>query len=476
MAHISGTDRSQMLLLPERVEDYVGVDNPVRFIDAFVDGLDLQDAGFARVEAEATGRPGYHPADLLKLYIYGYLNRVRSSRRLEVECNRNIEVIWLLRHLKPDFKTIADFRRDNRKAFKHVFREFVLLCRQLDLFGRELLAVDGTRIKAVNAKDRNFTKAGLTKTLKEADERLIRYLEQMDDGDKGDNVPPLSGDHGKLADKIAKLKIKQDHHKALLKEMNATGQRQISLSDPDSRYQSGKVKAGVSYNVQIAVDCKHKLIVEQAVCTQVGDLGLLAKTAEPARAILGVEEIDVVADRGYFKIEDIEACENAGLMAYVAKPQRGPAVREGFFAKDAFCYDANNDQYICPAGQRLSAMYQSKVRDNIKIDYCNRQACRTCNLATKCTRSFRRVSRLENEAVLDRMAARVKAHPDIMNERRNSVEHPFGSIKQWMGQGAFLMRRLENVRGEFSLTALAYNIRRALNLVGVAGLITAIRA
>lgn len=227
--------------------------------------------------------------------------------------------------------------------------------------------------------------------------------------------------------------------------------------------------------MQIAVDCKHKLIVEQEVCTQVGDLGLLAKTAEPAREILDVEEIGVVADRGYFKIEDIEDCENAGLVAYVAKPQRGPAVREGFFAKDVFCYDADKDQYICPAGAVLSPMYVSKVRNNKKIDYCNRKACRICDLRAKCTKGFRRVSRLENEAVLDRMAGRVNARPDIMNERRNSVEHPFGTIKQWMGQGAFLMRRLENVRAEFSLTALAYNIRRALNLVGVNGLMAAIR-
>ena len=259
--------------------------------------------------------------------------------------------------------------------------------------------------------------------------------------------------------------------------MNATGQRQISLSDPDSRYQSGKVKAGVSYNVQIAVDCKHKLIVEQEVCTQVGDLGLLAKTAEPAREILGIDEIDVVADRGYFKIEDIEACENAGLVAYVAKPQRGPAVREGFFAKDMFRYDAGKDQYICPGGAHLEPRYRRKLRETTLIDYCNRAACKACSLKGECTgSSFRQITRYENETVLDRMAKRMKARPDIMNERRNSVEHPFGSIKQWMNQGAFLMRRLENVRAEFSLTALAYNIRRALNLVGVESLMAAIRA
>lgn len=468
-----------MLLLPERVEDYVGANNPVRFVDAFVDGLDLETAGFERVQAEATGRPGYHPADLLKLYIYGYLNRVRSSRRLEVECHRNIEVIWLLRHLKPDFKTIADFRRDNRPAFKQVFREFVVLCRRLDLFGRELLAVDGTRIKAVNAKDKNFTKTGLRRAIKEADDRLDTYLKQMDECDSTDK-DSHSGNAGSdggsdITDKIAKLKAKRDRQKSLLKQMHETGESQISLSDPDSRYQSGKIKAGVSYNAQIAVDCKHKLIVEQEVCTQVGDLGLLAVTAEPARKLLEIETIDVVADRGYFKIEDIEACEAANIIPHVPKPQRGPAVREGFFAKDAFRYDAEADHYICPGDQRLSPLYKSKSRDNIKIDYCNRAACRACDLRPRCTKTFRRVSRLENEAVLDRMAERLAARPELMDDRRNSVEHPFGTIKQWMNQGAFLMRRLENVRAEFSLTALAYNIRRALTVVGVTGLMEAMQ-
>src|SRR6201992_180016 len=259
MPHIAGLDRSQLLLLPESLDDYVGPENPVRFIEAFVDGLDLAASGFVRVEPKETGRPGYMPADLLKLYIYGYLNRIRSSRRLEAETHRNIEVIWLLRHLKPDFKTIADFRRDNRKAFRPVFRQFVLLCKQLDLFGRELLAVDGTRIKAVNNKDRC---------------------------------------------------------KAMLAELDRTGENQISLTDPDSRAMAAHTHVAVGYNVQVAVDTKHKLIVEQQVTNQVVDMGLLTETAEPAKEILGVEAIDVVADKGYFKIEDIEACEKAGITPY----------------------------------------------------------------------------------------------------------------------------------------------------------------
>ncbi|WP_284210438.1 transposase, partial [Mesorhizobium tianshanense] len=315
MAHISGSDRSQVLLLPETVDDYVGPDNPVRFIDAFVDGLDLTGAGFGRVAPKATGRPGYDPADLLKLYIYGYLNRVRSSRRLEAETHRNIEVIWLLRHLKPDFKTIADFRRDNRAAFKAVFREFVLLCRQLDLFGRELLAVDGTRIKAVNNKDRNFTRGALTKFIREADEKLADYMKRLDEGDADEEPAGGTGsDHGggKLAEKIAAIQGKRDRHKALLNELDRTGEDQISLTDPDARAMARMTKVGVGYNVQLAVDVKHKLIAEQDVCNQVLDMGLLAPTVEAAMDTLDVERIEAVADRGYFKIEDIEACEKAG--------------------------------------------------------------------------------------------------------------------------------------------------------------------
>jgi transposase len=445
-----------------------------------VDGLDLTGAGFGRVAPKATGRPGYDPADLLKLYIYGYLNRVRSSRRLEAETHRNIEVIWLLRHLKPDFKTIADFRRDRRAAFKAVFREFVLLCRQLDLFGRELLAVDGTRIKAVNNKDRNFTRGALTKFIREADEKLADYIKRLDEGDADEEPAGGTGsDHGggKLAEKIAAIQGKRDRHKALLNELDRTGEDQISLTDPDARAMARMTKVGVGYNVQLAVDVKHKLIAEQDVCNQVLDMGLLAPTVEAAMDTLDVERIEAVADRGYFKIEDIEACEKAGITAYVPKPIRGPAVREGFFSKEEFRYDPDRDVFTCPGGQTLSPLYQSKSRDNVKFDYCNRDACKACALRPRCTgNAYRRVSRLENEAVLDRMATRLDAHPEVLDRRRESVEHPFGTIKQWMNQGAFLMRRLENVRAEFSLTALAYNIRRAITLVGVPSLIAAARA
>ena len=476
ITHIAGLERDQLLLLPEAVDDYVGSDNPVRFIDAFVDGLDLTAAGFLRVEAKAMGRPGYAPGDLLKLYIYGYLNRVRSSRRLETECHRNIEVLWLLRTLKPDFKTIADFRRDNRAAFRAVFRQFVLLCRRLDLYGRELLAVDGTRIKAVNNKDRNFTRSSLREFIRRADEWLEDYLKRLDEGDVEDGATGGGARTKNLAEKIAALNEKRGRYQAMLAQLDRTGEDQISLTDPDSRAMAAHTKVGVGYNVQVAVDAKNKLIVEQAVTNQVVDMGLLTETSEPAREILGVETIDVVADRGYFKIEDIEACEQAGCVPHVAKPQRGSSVREGLFRKDEFRYDAGLDAYVCPAGKLLTPIRRGRMRDLERTDYGNPKACRACQLRPRCTNDARSVFRLENEDVLDRMAERLKARPAILDRRREVVEHPFGSIKQWMYQGAFLMRGLANVRAEFSLTALAYNLRRALNILGVEAMTAAVAA
>ena len=314
------------------LDDYVGPENPVRFIEAFVEGLDLPAAGFARVEPEETGRPGYRPADLLKLYIYGYLNRIRSSRRLEAETHRNIEVIWLLRHLKPDFKTIADFRRDNRKAFRPVFRQFVLLCKQLDLFGRELLAVDGTRIKAVNNKDRNFTRASLTEFIKLADAKLDDYLQRLDQSDASEST--TGGSRVKnLAEKIAAIRQRRTRCEEMLAHLDQTGEEQISLTDPDSRAMAAHTRVAVGYNVQVAVDTKHKLIVEQQVTNQVVDMGLLTQTAAPAKEVLGVETIAVVADRGYFKIEDIEACEQAGIEPYVPRPSGVPRSRRACSAR-----------------------------------------------------------------------------------------------------------------------------------------------
>ena len=357
-----------------------------------------------------------------------------------------------------------------------MFRQFVLLCRRLDLFGRELLAVDGTRIKAVNNKDRNFTRSSLREFIRAADERLDDYLKRLDEGDVEDGATGGSARTKNLAENIAALTEKRGRYQAMLAQLDQAGEDQISLTDPDSRAMAAHTKVGVGYNIQVAVDAKNKLIVEQAVTNQVVDMGLLTQTAEPAREVLGVETIDVVADRGYFKIEDIEACEKTGCVPHVPRPQRGSSVREGLFRKDEFRYDAGLDAYVCPAGNLLTPIRHGRLRDLERIDYGNPKACRACPLRPRCTNDARSVFRLENEDVLDRMAERLKARPAILDRRREVVEHPFGSIKQWMYQGAFLMRGLANVRAEFSLTALAYNLRRALNIFGVEAMTAAVAA
>jgi hypothetical protein len=370
---------------------------------------------------------------------------------------------------------MADFRRVNHTAFRPVFRQFVLLCRQLDLFGQELLAVDGTRIKAVN-KDRNFTRASLAQFIKLADAKLDDYLQRLDRSDATEAV--TGGSRVKnLAEKIAAVRERRRRCQDMLAELERTGEDQISLTDPDSRAMAAHTHVAVGYNVQVAVDTKHKLIVEQQVTNQVLDMGLLTPTAEPAKQVLGVETIALVADRGYFKIEDIEACETATLQPYVPRPQRGPSVKAGLFRKDELQYDAAGDSFVCPAGLRLHPYSSSLLRGLKKINYTNKLACDGCTIRSRCTEGrFRTVSRLENEAVLDRMQARIARRPDILNQRRETVEHPFGSIKQWMNQGAFLMRGRQNVRAEFSLTALAYNLTRILKIVGFPTLMGALRA
>ena len=313
------------------------------------------------------------------------------------------------------------------------------MCRRLDLFGRELLAVDGTRIKAVNNKDRNFTTGSLQKFIEAADKKLEDYLKRLDAGDAEERA--TGGSRVKnLAEKIEALKKKRGEYAAHLSALEKSGESQVSLTDPDSRAMAAHTKVGVGYNIQIAVDAKHKMIVEQTVSNDVLDMGLLQRTAEPAREILEVEKIDVVADKGYFRTEDIASCEEAGLTPYVPRPQRGAAVKNGFFRKDEFHYDAKQNAYICPAGQALTPIREGKLRALKKVDYGNAKACRACALRPHCTKDVRAVSRVENEDTLDRMAERLKARPEILERRREIVEHPFGSIKQWMNQGAFLKR------------------------------------
>lgn len=476
MSFITGMDRSQTLLLPESLDDYVSAQHPVRFLDAFVEGLDLKGCGFGRTEAAETGRPPFAPGDLLKLYLWGYLNKVRSSRRLELECARNLELLWLMRKLQPDFKTIADFRKDNAGAFKKVFRQFHLLCRDLGLFGAEVVAIDGTKLKAVNNVARNFTPEKLRASLERIDARLVEFLAALDAGDSAEPPPSAAGAApvpGSLKEKIAALRERQQRYQEALAVMEESGATQVSLTDPDSRRMR---KVGVGYNGQIAVDAKHKLIAVAEVVNEPTDHGQLAPMAAAAKEALGVEKLKAVADGGYYDHGQIAACAEIGVESYVPRPKKGSAEAAGRFGKEEFSYDATGDTYRCPQGSILSRETQWLKRGEPHIAYANPEACRICPHKEQCTTApYRRITRWEGEAIVEAMHARVAAHPEMIAQRKAIVEHPFGSIKFWMEQRAFMMRGLEKVRGEFHLSALAYNMKRVINIVGMERLLEEVR-
>src|SRR3977135_2728990 len=427
---VVGDDRSQSTLFPERLDDYLGEDNPVRAIDVFVDELDLAKLGFGGVEPLATGRPAYHPATLLKIYVYGYLNRVQSSRRLERECQRNIELVWLTGRLMPDFKTIADFRKDNGEAIRKVCREFVVLCRRLELFSEASVAIDGSKFKAVNTRDRNFTQAKMQRRLAQIDESIARYLSQLDSADRqGERVPEAK--ITRLNEKIATLRQEIQRLNTLNTQMMQTEDKQISLTDPDARSMatSGRGSGMVGYNVQSAVGTRHHLIVSHKV-TDVGpDRGQLSNMAEQARTAIGSETIEVIADRGYYAGEEIKACEDAGITVYIPKILPSGAKAEGRFGKQDFVYVAKDDVYLCPAGERLTYRYTNEEGGKKLRRYWT-TACQACALKIKCTTGReRRVARWEHEAILETVQARLDRNPDKMRVRRQTVEHPFGTIK-----------------------------------------------
>ena len=473
MSYIEGESREQRVLFPEVLDDYISEDNLVRFIDAFVDGLEMEELGFDRTAPKETGRPPYDPRDLLKLYIYGYLNRVRTSRTLERDCQRNVELMWLMRKLRPDFKTIADFRKDNREAFRGVFGQFVALCKAMDLLGGELVAVEGSKFKAVNSGKKNFSQKKLEKRLKEIDQKVERYFDEMDRADKQEQQNEIKAEE--LKQKIGRLKERKGRYEELLKELKASGESQISLTDPDSRAMALTPKGEVSYNVQTVVDSKHHLIVEQDVTKEGLDNHHLLLMAQRTKQRLGQTELQVVADMGYYNHEELKQCEEAGITAYVSKPIVSKNTARGLFGKEKFVYEPDRDCYRCPAGERLDFRFESE-QDGKKFRYYWTKACPGCALKAKCTTDprFHRIKRWEHEAILERTEQRVRANPIIMKLRQQIVEHPFGTIKFWNDQRHFLMRRLEKVKGEFSLCTLAYNIKRAMTVLGVRGLMAAL--
>jgi transposase len=469
MRHIAGISRRQLVLFPESLDDHIPADNPVRFIDAFVAGLDLAGLGFAHTALAKIGRPPYDPGDLLKLYIYGYLNRIRSSRKLERESQRNVEVMWLLGKLVPDHKTIADFRKDNRQAFKEVFKAFCLLCRELDLFGAELVAIDGSKFKAVNNSKRNFTQTKVKKYLQELEQRIEACLQVLDEFDQIE-APAVGPRHSaeQLQAKIEQLQTRQKKYQGYLEKMEESGDSQLSLTDPDSRSMPKSPKAPVAYNVQTAVDSKHHLIVAQDVTNEVLDRHQLSPMALAAKETLDVDTCKVVADMGYSHGQELKTCLEAGLEPYMARPETSANRKLGLYSKEQFSYEPDTDTYRCPAGETLTFRFDT-VEKGRHIRYYKTSACGCCTLKEKCTRNKqgRYITRWIHEEVTEQTQQRIKANPQIMKQRKQIVEHPFGTIKHWWDHGHFLMRGRENVRAEFSLSALAYNITRVINILGV---------
>ena len=474
MNHRTGLDRSQTLLFPERLEDYIGPENPVRFLDAFVGGLDLHALGFAKAQVAATGRPPYDPADLLKLYLYGYLHRIRSSRLLEAECHRNVEVIWLLGKLAPDFKTIADFRKDNLKPLKAVNRQFTLLGRKLELFGGELLAVDGSKFAAVNARDQNFNAARLQELIARADARLAEYLQALDSADARE-PERATLTQAELAAKIAALQDKQEWHKELLAQLQDGEVKQVSVTDPDTRKMPTAHGTIVGYNAQVAVDAKHKLIAADDVTNQVTDYQQLASVAIAAKTNLELKQAEVVADAGYYNAAEVSRCAEAGLTAYVPKADTSANSARGLYGKSRFKYDGQKDVYVCPAGAELTYRFNTYELGR-EIRYYRASGCAGCALKPQCTRNKdnQRITREANEDLMEAMAARMAAQPGKFKLRKTLAEHPFGTIKRWFGYTHFLLKGLEKVRCEWSLTTLAYNLKRVLNLVSFEKLMAAV--
>ncbi len=474
---VEGEDRTQVTLLPECLDDYIEAENPVRVIEVFVDELDLGELGFAGVEPLATGRPSYHPAVLLKIYIYGYLNRIQSSRRLEREAQRNVELMWLTGRLRPDFKTIANFRKDNGRAIRNVCRQFVVLCQKLELFAQTVVAIDGSKFKAVNNRDRNFTNAKVKRRLEQIEESIARYLSQLDTADRHEGAA-AEAKAGRLKDKIAILKQQMQGLKAMELRLRDAPDQQISLTDPDARSMatSGRGTGIVGYNVQTAVDAKNHLIVAHEVTNVGNDRGQLAMMAEQARAATGIAELTVVADRGYFSGDEILACDQAGITPFVPKPLNSNSKAEGRFGKPDFIYIASDDEYRCPAGQRLIKRFTT-VEAGMTLDIYWSSACPRCPIKAQCTTGpERRVRRWVHEAVIDAMQERLDRDPEKMRVRRQTVEHPFGTIKFWMGATHFLMKTLARVRTEMSLHVLAYNLKRVMRLLGISGMIAAMQA
>jgi transposase len=472
---IQGQARTQSTLFPEMLDDFVVEDCAVRVIDLFIDDLNLAGLGF-RTVANSKGRPGYHPIVLLKIYVYGYFNQVHSSRRLEREAQRNVELMWLIGRQAPDFKTIADFRKDNREAIRLVCREFVMLCKHVGLFKDAFVAIDGSKFKAVNNRDKNFTRAKMARRLSDVEASIDRYLDSLANVDEQESTSG-NGKTEQLEQKVAALKEEMARLKALEVEMLNSPDQQISETDPDARSMKSRGEGMVGYNVQTAVDVNSHTIVNHDVTNVGNDRNLLSDVASETKRVLGVDSLTVLADRGYYKGEEIKACEDNNITVYIPKSDTSGNRAKDLFTKEQFIYIENVDEYECPAGARMTYRYTNEEKGKLIRRYAT-PACTTCAIKDKCTtgKGARRMRRWEHEGVLDRAQERLNANWGMMVTRSATVEHPFGTLKLWMGHTHFLTKTLGGVKAEMSLHVLAYNMKRMINIMGIGPLMEAMRA
>jgi len=468
---IEGENRFQTILLPESLDEYVGEGGSVRVLDYFIEHLDISGLGF-RSEPNETGRPPYHPKTMLKIYVYGYLNQITTGRRLEREAKRNVELMWLTRRLAPDFKTILDFRKDNGEAIRLVCREFVMVCKKAGLLSDGFVAIDGSKFKAVNNRDKNFTRAKMKRRLQEVSASIDRYLDQLADADEQEPAE----DKRKLEDRLAALQEEMDQLKKYEVRMHEAPDKQVSLTDPDARSMKSRGAGIVGYNLQIAADIKNHLIVGHKTTNAGSDRSQLSGMAKQAKEAMGVESLNVVADRGYYKSGELLACEEAGITTYVPKPLTSNNKAKGQFDKSDFIFKADDNEYECPAGARMTCRTTREQQGKTIHDYFT-AACRGCLIKSKCTTAKnRKVARWEHEDVMERVEARLQENPDMMTIRRATVEHPFGTLKGWMGYTHLKTKKLEHVSTEMSLHVLAYNMKRAINIMGAGALMAVMQA
>lgn len=470
MAHVAGQSRYQSTLFPETLDDVIAADNQVRVIDLFVDQLKLAAAGFSKVEAEETGRPPYAPGDLLKLYIYGYLNRVRSSRRLAAEATRNVEVMWLINRLTPSFKTIADFRKDHAAGIVGVCRAFIAFCREQALFGAELLAIDGTKIAAVASRKQVITPEGIAKQSAAIERKIDEYLAAMDAADREEPAAERAG--GDVAAALAALEERRAMLRAQAEDLAREGLKQKVLTEPQARLMRTPHGHQVAYNAQTVVDAKHKLIVAFDLTNEGNDQQQLHPMAVQGQAAVGASDVVVVADTGYSNGEHGARCEQDGITAIVPRAETVNPKGKQYFSRDRFTYDPQTDSWRCPAGETLSLYKTSHTQQ--KKEYTSR-ACGACPLKAQCTTAARRVIvRHFYEDAREAMHRRAMADPIWMKHRREMAEHPFGTMKWLMGLPRFLVRGLRKAKAELALGVLSYNLKRVINILGVPALLQAL--